>query len=98
MKITKVIHPLWESWQDMLKVPNLSPLLKKMGPLIGKYHYTLKSDRGMVTLIQVGNPGYPYFDKKKMSWEACSNGKFWEGTRGFRTKEEAMVIIKGFLN
>ena len=93
MKIERRIHQVWKEWNEMPQhVKDKTPILSK---LFEKYQYICSSEKGEISLINMSVPGLCL---SKRVWEIhCFKGNLFPENQQFRTKKEAMAIIRGYL-
>ena len=60
---------------------------------LGKYHYILESDKGMISLIELPN----YYRDGNTWWEIYSFNDLFTDVMRFATKEEAIAKAKEYL-
>lgn len=88
--VTKREHHMYKGWLHMRKVmPGYA--LMNPEPLIGKWHYVYRSEKGRISLVFLTDwlyQGHP--------WEICGGG-FTEDIERYATKDDAEVRIKELL-
>lgn len=89
IKITKKIHGIWKELAGVKK-KNLN-----IPPIIGKWHYIFKSEKGEISLIELKD----YFKKRENLWEIMelSANNLFEDVERFPTKKEAEKRIRSLL-
>ena len=98
IKVTKMIHPMWENHQDALKkIPEYKKLMVKSYPMgiIGKWKVDYESKKGKISLINFPQD----FKHKKLVWEiyAYENEKLFSDVERFDSKKEAEKRIEELL-
>lgn len=91
MKVKKIIHKVYQEFQDSKKKGH------KIPQLAGKYHYVFSNPRGEISLMkQMRN-----YNKMPDFWEIyCLNGDLFEDSRKFfgkNGKKEAIKKVKEYL-
>jgi len=87
MKIEKRVHPGYEEYQLLDK--QIKKLLK---PIFGKWQYIITSEKGTISLISFVR----FYEDAP--WEIyCLEGNLFDDINRFKTKQEAMKVIKDLL-
>jgi len=97
MKVTKIIHQIWQSWDSMPQELKNKLSIKRC--ILGKYQYIYTQDKIRISLIRLNsimpkNIRFPF--ERDHRWEICGGG-LTDDVETFPTKKKAEKRIKELL-